>query len=176
MPRFRLRFPVDQISALADRYGYANDTAIEQVVGPFMRNEGYLTKTHFLTLTHWKSPRTRPRCEENSESFIEAVTRTCAKTKDEQLRIKVLTLLSGVSWPTASVILHFGARDPYPILDVRALWSLGYELPPEYDFAFWWSYVEYTRELATQAGVSMRVLDRALWQHSKERQGRVGAQ
>jgi hypothetical protein len=30
------------------------------------------------------------------------------------------------------------------------------------------AYTEYTREIAKESGVSMRVLDRALWQFSKE--------
>lgn len=83
----------------------------------------------------------------------------------------MLTLLSGVQWPTASVILHFCAAEPYPILDFRALWSLSEDVPPSgYTFPFWWSYCEATRCLAAKARVSMRVLDRALWQYSKENQ------
>ena len=37
--------------------------------------------------------------------------------------------LSGVRWPTASVLLHFGHRDRYPILDYRALEALGVPSP-----------------------------------------------
>jgi hypothetical protein len=86
------------------------------------------------------------------------------------LRIEVLTLLAGVSWPTASVILHFFHREQYPILDVRALWSLQCDPPGEYDIPFWESYTSSCRSLAQKAGVSMRTLDRALWQYSKENQ------
>lgn len=170
MAAFSLRFPADQIEACASRYDYKSDAALEHEVGPFMQREGYLTKAYFLTLAHWKSPRTQPRCARNSESFVEAVTHTAATSPDEQLRIEVLCLLQGVSWPTASVILHFGHGEPYPILDYRALWSLGYDDPLDYDFDFWWSYVEFTRALATKQNVSMRTLDRALWQFSKENQ------
>ena len=90
----------------------------------------------------------------------------------DRLRIEVLTLLNGVSWPTASVLLHVGHADRDPILDFRALWSLGVEgLPNQYTFPIWWSYVQVCRELAASAAVSMRTLDRALWQFSKEHQG-----
>jgi hypothetical protein len=58
----------------------------------------------------------------------------------------------------------------YPILDVRALWSLGFSRPPAYTFGFWSEYVAFTRSEARRLGVSMRELDRALWQYSKERQ------
>ena len=73
--------------------------------------------------------------------------------------------------PTASVLLHLAHRDPYPILDVRAIWSLGVEKQPSsYSFEFWWAYTAKCRSLAMEAGIPMRVLDRALWQFSRENQ------
>ena len=82
--------------------------------------------------------------------------------------MRVLLLLSGVSWPVASVLLHFCDRAPYPILDVRALESLGVKAPSAYTFPFWLAYVETTRALSRKTGLSMRDLDRGLWQLSKE--------
>lgn len=82
-----------------------------------------------------------------------------------------MTRLHGVGYPTASVLLHFVSPDLYPIIDYRALWSLGEEAPPRsYSFDFWWWYVDCCRSLAGEAGVTMRTLDRALWQYSKENQ------
>src|SRR5437773_881772 len=78
--------------------------------------------------------------------------------------------LDGVDWPTASVLLHFCDRQPYPVLDFRALWSLGISHPPTYTFEFWWAYASFTRQLAASSGESMRTVDRALWQYSKEHQ------
>ena len=101
------------------------------------------------------------------------VTRTALRTDNERLKIEILTLLTGVSWPTASVILHFCDKKPYPILDYRALWSLRVEAPPRYDFDFWWAYTRFVRRLAKETKLSMRTIDRALWQYSKERQGRT---
>jgi hypothetical protein len=75
--------------------------------------------------------------------------------------------------PTASVLLHL-ARQTYPIIDYRALWSLGIDPPPAYySFEFWWKYTRACRSLADEAGVSMRTLDRALWQYSKELQSQA---
>jgi hypothetical protein len=76
-------------------------------------------------------------------------------------------LLTGVKWPTASVFLHFALPDCYPILDFRALWSLKTEVPAQYSFRFWSSYADFCRKLLAQAGVSMRVLDQALWKYSE---------
>ena len=98
------------------------------------------------------------------------MTRTALSARHERLKVGALLVLSGVQWPTASVILHFCDRGMYPILDFRALWSLGYEKPPTYTFPFWVAYCEFTRALAKRAGVSMRTLDRALWQYSKRNQ------
>lgn len=79
--------------------------------------------------------------------------------------------LHGVSWPTASVVLHFWHNDPYPILDFRALWSLGFDKQPTYyTFDIWSKYTDFCRRLAKESEVSMRTADRALWQFSSENQ------
>jgi hypothetical protein len=88
------------------------------------------------------------------------VTRTALATPDDRLRIEVLRLLRGVDWPTASVILHFAHTDRYPILDFRALWSLGADDPPAYGYELWAAYTMACRRLADQCRVSMRTLDR----------------
>jgi hypothetical protein len=46
--------------------------------------------------------------------------------------------------------------------------QLGVKVPKKYDFEFWWAYVQFCRQLSKKCVVSMRVLDRALWQYSKE--------
>jgi hypothetical protein len=68
------------------------------------------------------------------------------------------------------VILHFFHRDPYPIIDFRALWSVSLPVPVQYGFDFWWPYVQFCRDLSDRTGLDMRTLDRALWQYSKENQ------
>ena len=139
-------------------------------LGASGRKRGHLTRREFLALCEWKTPRSRPRCQSNSDEFVREVTRAALSTSNEELRVRGLMLLRGVSWPTASVILHFCHRDDYPILDVRALWSLGIEKAPAYEFAFWSAYVESCRGLARRWNLTMRELDRALWQFSKENQ------
>ena len=71
--------------------------------------------------------------------------------------------------PTDSAILHLFHKDRYPILDFRAVWSIGVE-SYDYSFSFWWDYVSFCRVLADRNNVNMRTLDKALWQHSKEKQ------
>jgi hypothetical protein len=175
--QFKLLFGPEEIRKWASRYSYTSSNAdadlekvIEREISPSVREKGFYKKDEFLTLCRWKSPRIVHNCERNEPSFVEAATGAAFNSTHEHLRIAVLTHLSGVSWPVASVLLHFGHREPYPILDFRALWSVSVDAPSQYDFDLWWPYVEYCRSLALDSGVSMRTLDRALWQYSKENQ------
>jgi hypothetical protein len=164
---FELRFPLREIEKWFSKYNPLGDIEMINKLAPRIQERRHLTKDEFLTLCRWKSPRSQSRCAANSEDYIREITHIALTTNHERLRFEVLHLLQGVSSPTASVILHFGFDDCYPILDYRALWSLGVEKPPPYNFDYWWQYVSECRKLSRQAGVTMRVLDRALWQYSK---------
>ena len=167
---FRLRFPLAEVMFWAARYAYADDAEVE-AIGAAARNRGWYARDEFLTVARWKSPRSRKRCEENDESHVKTATQLALSASDERQRIEALTRLRGIELPTASVLLHLAHRDPYPIIDFRALWSLGVETPPSaYSFTYWWAYTQACRSLAKEAGVRMRTFDRALWQFSKERQ------
>ncbi len=161
---FRLRFPLDEVQHWAKGYSYEDDVPIE-VIGRAVRERGYYTREEFLDLCGWKARRNLPRCKRNDPGSIEYATRVALspENKFEPLRIGSLTLLEGVDWPVASVLLHFGHQEPYPILDFRALWSLGFDEKPQwYNFKFWWQYVECCRELQSQAGVDAHPRPRPL--------------
>ena len=83
--------------------------------------------------------------------------------------MEALLELAGVGVPTASTLLFFAFPDDYPILDVRALESLGVRPRSQYRISFWLDYLGVCRELASRHSVGIRTLDKALWQHSKER-------
>lgn len=168
---FDLRFDKNQIEYWTSRYVYPREEYIAETVAPRMKQNGYLSREDFLAICDWKTPRTRKHVEKNSAAFISEVSRIALSTPNENLRIEILTLLKGVNWPTASVILHFGHTDPYPIIDFRALWSLGVEIKQaDYNFELWQEYTNYCRKLAFECNVCMRTLDKALWQYSKENQ------
>jgi hypothetical protein len=98
-----------------------------------------------------------------------AATGRALGTNDEAARMTALLELEGVGVPTASTLLYFVFPERYPILDVRALESLGVKPRSQYPLAFWLGYLEACRALAATRGVSVRTLDKALWQFSKER-------
>lgn len=166
----RLRFPERQIEKYASGYSYGEDEEALLSLREDVQQAGHLTKAQLRLLAKWKSPRSAVHIEKNTENFIQEVTRFSLGARDERARIESLTILSGILWPTASVVLHFFHADQYPIIDFRALWSVGSEVPKQYTFEFWQVYVEFCRSTAERNGVTMRVLDRALWQYSSENQ------
>jgi hypothetical protein len=166
---FKLRFPPADIARWAQGYTYGDDTVVDEL-SPGARARGVLTRTEFLALCRWKTPRSQPRCATNTAARIREATRIALATDDEEAKIYMLRTLAGVGWPTASVILHFCDTRPYPILDYRALWSLGFARPPAYTFELWSAYTQFTRGLAECTGHDMRTVDRALWRFSKRHQ------
>ena len=105
-------------------------------------------------------------------------------SKNERFKIEVLTMLDGVGYRVASTILHFRFPDDYTIMDWRAWESLqdkkitrdesaGYKLEPKYnikdDFEHWMTYLAVCRNICKREKCSLRELDKALWQYSKEK-------
>jgi hypothetical protein len=168
--RFQLRFPERDLSRWASRFPDRDGDRRMACLRTAVRERGCLTRSEFLEICAWKTPRSKPHCAKNSAATIRTVTRAALAATDEALKMDLLRLLQGVEWPTASTILHFCDERPYPILDVRAVWSLRFAKPPAYTTEFWLAYVAFTRSLAERSGLSIRAVDQALWQYSKERQ------
>jgi len=167
---FELRFPRDEVSYWAEQYPNRYDDAPIIAIGTMARTRGSLTRDEFLEITEWKTKRSKSRCRQNSESFVNEVTRCALTSTEPRLKIEVLRILDGVEWATASVILHFCDEQKWPILDFRAFWSVRMPAPTSCDFALWESYVLYTRRLARELAVDMRTLDKALWSYSEANQ------
>jgi|GEM_PF-807132 len=167
---FHLVFPIADLQHWSALYTYADSTEIE-AIGSTAGRRGWYTRDEFLAVMLWKTQRTKSLCAQNTESAVVEATRLALATADEGQRMRVLLGLRGIAYPTASTLLHFARRDTYPILDVRAIWSLGVDKRPRfYSFEFWWDYVQTCQSLAREAGVPLRTLDRALWQYAKEHQ------
>jgi hypothetical protein len=153
---------------LAERFGPDSDGRVAEA-GAAARERGHYTKPEIVLICEWKTARSRGRVASNTEAFVEGITRAAFATEDESERMAALCALQGVNPPTASVLLHFAFPGRYPIIDWRALESLGQPRQSTYTTKYWLSYVDACRELAAQAGVTMRDLDKALWQYSSER-------
>jgi hypothetical protein len=168
MPTFELQFPASEIEALASRFGYPDDARLLET-GATARARGHYTREEFIAVCAWKTARSRSKVATNTEGAVVEATRQAIAAADEATRMNALLELEGVGVPTASTLLYFAFPDDYPILDVRALESLGVKPRSQYPVSFWLAYLGACRELARRCGVSIRTLDKALWQHSKER-------
>jgi hypothetical protein len=166
-PTFQLQFPPEEIEALAERFP-ASDETRSHAIGAAVRARGHYTREEFIEVCAWKTPRSRPRVAANAGAIVVDATRRAMATSDEAIRFATLLELDGVGGPTASTLLYVVFPHDYPILDVRALESLGVSSRSTYSVSFWLAYLQACRTLARQAGVSLRTLDKALWQHSKE--------
>ena len=171
----KLRFPEAHLKSITERYSYRLEPTTLLKARTVVQKGGAMSKDILRAVCEWKSPRSAGNMERNSSEFVEAVTGFALSASDERARIQGLTLLDGVGWPTASVILHFFHKDPYPILDRRALWSLGVDKPKAYEsYDPWWDYVTFCRRLAKRHDLTMRSLDMALWQYSRENEPPAG--
>jgi hypothetical protein len=168
---FKLRFPESRIPYWAARYSYSvDDGRLKDELRPLILKRGYLNRDEFLAICGWKSQRTKSRCASNDEFTVRTISRAALASRDEPLKMDLFRTLTGVEWPTASTLLHFCDERPYPILDYRALWSLGLGKPPHYTMEFWLEYLAFTRRLARRLKLDIGTLDQALWQYSKARQ------
>lgn len=168
VPTFELQFPPEEIPALAARFPVLDESRFV-AVNAAVRARGYYTRAEFIEVCAWKTPRSRPRVAANTAAAVRRATGRALATRDEATRFGALLELGGVGAPTASTLLYVAFPRDYPILDVRALESLGVNSRSTYTVSFWLAYLEACRTLARDNGVSLRTLDKALWEHSKER-------
>ena len=146
------------------------DKCIEKIQDA-VKKRRYLTRSDLKTLARWKVPTKRTTLSGiklNSNACNEEMTRAALHPKtSERDRIKTLLCLKGVGWAVASAILHWFHQDCYPIWDERALGTV--ESPKGESHKNWEAYVSFCRYKAAKNKVSMRTLDRALWQFSENK-------
>lgn len=164
--------PLADVREWSARYSYdVGDESVIDAIAPAVRKRGHFLRDEFLETYRWKTHRTLHHVQQYSDAEIADVTGSAFRQNKEKLRICLLRALDGVDWPVASTLLHVGLDPSYPIIDFRALWSLGSGVPSgPVTFEFWWAYVECCRRLASQADVTVRELDKALWAYSEANQ------
>lgn len=169
-----MKLSKDNIIRYADkydnRYNSTPDSHIEEEIKQWFESNRFLDRDNFLKLCRWKSPRPRKSYEQNRDDFVREITAFSLSTNNEEARIKSLLILNGVQYPVASTILHFAFPDRYPIMDFRAIWSLEWQQPKAYTFEFWQNYCKKIRSISKRYQLTIRTVDKALWQYSKEKQ------
>ena len=165
-----LRIPTNEIRSYLERYDYEADPKLAHIRAA-AKEQQYITRSQLHEIALWKSKRRAALVNENEEDFVREITEFAFCSSYEHSRVGALVLLAGVHYPTASVILHFCVDDSYPILDFRAIWSLSLKQPSVYSPKYWVKYTNVCRSLAKEHGLTVRELDMALWQYSRENQG-----
>ncbi len=138
-----------------------------------VRKRGYMLPRELMVMGEWKAERRiLHHLRKNSREKLKQVTGTVLAGGSDRERMHWLRQLRGVGFPVASVFLHFGLPGCYPILDVRAVRTVGGPAHIK-SYRCWLPYAKFCRTEAKKIGVSMRTLDRALWQFDKEYQGSI---
>jgi hypothetical protein len=143
-------------------------------IGPAAKTRGYLTKNDLEQIGTWKSRgRNNHLLNSNTDADIETLTGMALGAPDH-LRHCVLSILDGVRTPMASAILTVVDPDRFTVIDVRAIAAfddlrrLGLVGPSlllhkEGQFPPYHEYLECCRRMASEFGIGLRTLDRALW-------------
>ena len=150
-----------------ERYG---KDYVEKEMKDWLKNNRYLDREGFIKIGMWKSPRPKKHYKNNDDLTVKRITRHSFATDSEKERIECLLDLNGVGYPVASTILHFAFPDRYPIMDFRAIWSLGLKQPKYYCFDFWQKYCAEIKAISERVGENIRTIDKALWQYSVKNQ------
>jgi hypothetical protein len=118
----------------------------------------------------WKTKgRGVSRLERNTHEEIADALKLAIDAKAERSAISVLTGLSGVDVPVASAILTAIKPDKYTVIDFRGLEAAG-STSNDRSVTYYLSYLDCCRRLAAQYHVTLRDLDRAMWQWSSKQQ------
>jgi hypothetical protein len=163
---FQLRFDPSEIDGLAKRYLDPDGEAFRAGKLIVAGDRGLAT---LKIIFRWKTGgRGQSRLSKNTEDEIKRALNLVVDAPNEQVAMQALCELHGVDVPVASAILTAISPDRYTVIDFRALESLG--IKRSYlSVGFYLTYLAACRDLAQQHAVTLRTLDRALWQWSSER-------
>jgi len=159
-------------AAYDKRYRSTDDEKVEREMKRVLQKQRYLRKEELVKIGEWKlkRPTRHYKSKENDALTVKEITEFSLRTESEKAKIKSLLTLKGVSWPVASTILHFAFPLKYPIMDFRVIWSLGWDQPSNYNFAFWQKFCKAINAISRRYKLPIRMVEKSLWEYSKEHQ------
>jgi hypothetical protein len=171
VPVFTIQFDPAEIQSLSQRYQYEEDTGALAAGARISQQKKY-TRNNLETIYKWKTRgRGISRIAANTDAEIADALRLAVAARTERSALAVLLGLVGIAIPVASAVLTVINPKRYTIIDVRALEALGAK-PRIITVGYYLAYLRFCCALALKQQVSLRVLDRALWQWSREQSGR----
>lgn len=146
--------------------------------------QDFLTKEQLIEILKWKSPRPLKHYLANSEKAVKEITALAFATKDDTMKVHILTALTGVNLPAASAILMFYNPTKFPVIDIRVWQQLhkaklvdtnpkgqGFKLQ-EYE-----TYLTVIRSLAKDLKLTARQVEKRLFDLDKNtRKGKLYTQ
>ena len=146
-----------------------------------VRRSGEFSRSEFLEMCRWKSPRALRHYTRNSATTIRRVSRAVLTTRSDLKRMELITSLEGVIIPTASAILTLIDPMRYGVLVIR-VWQLLFAIdsvrrnPRGRGFTLhdWLQYLRQLRQYAKELRVSARAVELTLFKyHRKIQKGRL---
>jgi hypothetical protein len=159
-----------ELLAARDRYlANAREKAREQAA--FHAGEriakGDLRPSNLTPIMKWKSPRPIGLIRGNLGKEVREALKFATTAHTARVAVSVLCGPRGVNIPVTSAILTAIFPDRFTVIDYRALESLGVKMNA-LTLNYYLVYLDYCRGTAAQYGLTLRDLDRALWQTSKD--------
>lgn len=142
-----------------------------------VREVGYFTRSEFLSMCKWKEQRERRRQHwiSNTEDEVQMLSARALGASDEARRILHLCRLRGVGIPVASAFLTLVDPEHYGVIDIRVWQLLALYQEVDYDLdgralqvLHWLDYLDKIRMWAGEINVSVRAIERTLFQHHRE--------
>ena len=142
-----------------------------------VREAHYFTRSEFLIMCKWKEPRERRRQNwaSNTEDEVRTLSAQAFGAPDEARRILHLCRLRGVGIPVASAFLALIDPERYGVIDIRVWQLLALYNEVDYDpdgrtlqVLHWLDYLDKIRLWADELKVSVRTIERTLFQHHRD--------
>jgi hypothetical protein len=142
-----------------------------------VREVGYFTRSEFLSMCKWKEQRERRRQHwiSNTEDEVQMLSARALGASDEARRILHLCRLRGVGIPVASAFLTLVDPEHYGVIDIRVWQLLAFYQEVDYDpegralqVLHWLDYLDKIRMWAGEINVSVRAIERTLFQHHRD--------
>jgi hypothetical protein len=172
---FECQLTSSEIRNLAKEYIHKNGDDGKALSAGAAIREGNYSREKLMTIAEWKLERENGTyhpsiayISENTDEEIAEAFEIAVRARTARVGLGVLTTLRGIEVKVASAIMTAIYPDRYTVIDVRSLEELGQKQDsPSIDYYL--QYRDACEEIAAERGVSLRDLDRALWQKNKNR-------
>ena len=135
-----------------------------------VKRQGYLTKPQLIEILKWKSPRLLRFYQVNTETEVKKITTLAFATRNDSLRVHILTALKGVNIPAASAILMFYDRKIFPVIDIRVWQQLHKaklvktnQMGKSFKLAEWEIYLNVIRNIGAKNNLTARQVEKRIF-------------